>query len=170
MGRRLVSLVMDVCACPAPERDLCPDYRSWGYQPGTSGEDRPLCSACEGHGGQQSTAQRGNYTQHGEADGTLHWVTSLDDYEPYEHTVPEWTAGQLRAALATLPDGAPVRVAIPHELTSCGPNDDQDARYVVTGTSGADPRYDTLLSDDQVVILIVDYPSGTYVRRTGPAD
>ncbi|WP_042382141.1 hypothetical protein [Streptacidiphilus melanogenes] len=43
---------MSTCDCPPPDRDLCPDCRGWGYQPGTSGKDHPLCARCPGHGGQ----------------------------------------------------------------------------------------------------------------------
>ncbi|WP_406493334.1 DUF6225 family protein [Streptomyces sp. NBC_00846] len=93
-------------------------------------------------------------------------MTSLDDVEPYEHAVPEWTVGELRQALAGLPDALPVRVAVPQVPTTLHPDEEQDARYVVTGTSDAAPRYDTLLRDgDEVMILLADYPSATYVRR-----
>jgi hypothetical protein len=51
-GQRLVSPGMSICDCPAPDRDLCPDCRGWGYHPGTSGADRPLCPRCHGYGGQ----------------------------------------------------------------------------------------------------------------------
>ncbi|WP_042433445.1 hypothetical protein [Streptacidiphilus anmyonensis] len=37
---------------PWPDRDLCPDCCGWGYQPGTSGTDRPACPRCHSHGGQ----------------------------------------------------------------------------------------------------------------------
>ncbi|MEZ0064879.1 hypothetical protein ABIA32_000867 [Streptacidiphilus sp. MAP12-20] len=99
-------------------------------------------------------------------------MTNLGDYEPYEHTVPEWTVGQLRQALASVPNDTPVRIAIPKELTHRGPDDDQDASYVVTGTSPADPQYDTLLGDgdgDEVLVLVADYPSATYMRRRADA-
>jgi len=93
-------------------------------------------------------------------------VTDLDDLEPYEHTVPAWTVGELRHALADLPDALPVRVAVPEVPTTMSPDGEQDARYVVTGTAEADPRYDTLLRDgDEVLILLADYPSDTYMRR-----
>ncbi|SEL26152.1 DUF6225 family protein [Streptacidiphilus jiangxiensis] len=98
-------------------------------------------------------------------------MTNLDDYERYEHTVPEWTVGELRAALADLPDDVPVRIAVPQELTSRGPDDERDARYVITGTSKADPNFETLIGEvDDVLILITDYPSDTYVRRINSTD
>jgi hypothetical protein len=98
---------------------------------------------------------------------TLLGVTNLHDFEPYEHSVPQWTVGELRQALADLPDALPVRVAVPQVPTTLRPDEDQDARYVVTGTSNAAPRYDTLLRDcDEVLILLADYPSAAYMRRS----
>ncbi|MEV8413125.1 DUF6225 family protein [Streptomyces niveus] len=40
-------------------------------------------------------------------------MTHPDDWQPYEHAVPTWTVGELRQALASLPDALPVRVAMP---------------------------------------------------------
>lgn len=57
---------------------------------------------------------------------------------------------------------------MPQGPTTLCPDEEQDARYVVTGTSDAAPRYDTLLRDgDEVLILLADYPSTTYMRPTG---
>ncbi|MFI6899541.1 DUF6225 family protein [Streptomyces sp. NPDC050256] len=93
-------------------------------------------------------------------------MTNLHALEPYEHAVPEWTVGELRQALAGLPDALVARVAVPQAPTSLHPDEEQDARYVVTGTSDAAPRYDTLLRDgDEVMILLADYPSATYMRH-----
>ncbi|MER5747715.1 DUF6225 family protein [Streptomyces sp. NPDC002225] len=99
-------------------------------------------------------------------------MTDLHDFELHEHAVPQWTVGELRQALADLPDALPVRVAVPRVPTTLRPDEDQDARYVVTGTSNAAPRYDTLLRDgDEVLILLADYPSAAYTRRsTGIGD
>ncbi|MFD4141757.1 DUF6225 family protein [Streptomyces sp. NPDC058572] len=93
-------------------------------------------------------------------------MTNPDGLQPFEHTVPEWTVGELRRALAGLPDELPVRVAVPEVPTTFCPDEEQDARYVVTGTAEADPRYDTLLRDgDEVLILLADHPSATYMHR-----
>ncbi|MEU9047585.1 MULTISPECIES: DUF6225 family protein [unclassified Kitasatospora] len=96
-------------------------------------------------------------------------MTHLDELERYDHDVPEWTVGELRRALADLPDDLPVRVAVPKVPTTLQPDQEQDARWVVTGTSGADPRYDTLLRDgDEVVVLLADHPSDMYMRPRRP--
>lgn len=98
---------------------------------------------------------------------TLLEVTNLHDLEPYEHAVRAWTVGELRQALADLPDALPVRVAVPQVPTTLCPDEEQDARYVVTGTSDAAPHYDTLLRDgEEVLILLADHPSATYMRPT----
>lgn len=59
-----------------------------------------------------------------------------------------------------------LRVGVPQEPTTLHPDEEQDARYVVTGTSDAAPLYETLLrGGDEVMILLADYPSATYMRR-----
>ncbi|MGW5274152.1 DUF6225 family protein [Streptomyces sp. NPDC004044] len=97
-------------------------------------------------------------------------MTNPDDLQPYEHTVPEWTVRELRRALADLPDELPLRVAVPQVPTTLCPEEEQDARYVETGTAEAAPRYDTLLRDgDEVLILLADYPLATYMHRPAEA-
>ncbi|MFD8686004.1 hypothetical protein [Streptomyces sp. NPDC059651] len=49
--------------------------------------------------------------------------------------------------------------------TTLSPDEEQDARYAVTGASDALPRYDTLPRDgDEVLILLADWPSATCMR------
>ena len=36
-----------------PDRDLCHDCHGWGFQPGTTGGNRPKCPRCRGLGGQE---------------------------------------------------------------------------------------------------------------------
>ncbi|MFG3137154.1 hypothetical protein ACGFZA_13190 [Streptomyces sp. NPDC048211] len=53
--------------------------------------------------------------------------------------------------------------------TTLSPDEEQDARYAVTGASDALPRYDTPPRDgDEVLILLADRPSATCMR--GPTD
>ena len=51
-------------------------------------------------------------------------MTNLHGPEPYEQAVPEWTVGELRQALADLPDALPVRVAVPQVPTTLRPDEE----------------------------------------------
>lgn len=55
---------------PAPDRD--PDCHGWGFQPGTTGDNRPVCARCRGLGGQGSrttwSVRSGDCTRRGKPD------------------------------------------------------------------------------------------------------
>lgn len=73
--------------------------------------------------------------------------------EEFTHTVDELTVGQVRQALANLPDDMPVRVDLAEE-----PGGRESGWPQVVIDVG-----DTV---DGVCCISTDYPSGTYYRRT----
>ncbi|WP_327309717.1 DUF6225 family protein (plasmid) [Streptomyces sp. NBC_01298] len=80
------------------------------------------------------------------------------DSEGYHHRVAAWTVGQLRAALAGLPDDTLVAASIPHSLGP-RPNDPagaEDSDWVVTDLEEAP-------SASEPLVLVLDRPTGRYV-------
>lgn len=77
------------------------------------------------------------------------------DEEQYRHDVTPWTVGQLRAAMADLPDDVPIEVAVAEQpggvfvnlqvVIDAATNPDQNTRREFT--------------------IACEYPSGTYIRR-----
>jgi hypothetical protein len=89
-------------------------------------------------------------------------MTGSHDEERYRHDVTPWTIGQLRAAMADLPDDTPIEVAVAEQaggafvnlwvVINAAANHDKDSRSEFT--------------------IPCEYPGGTYVRprtaRRGP--
>jgi hypothetical protein len=81
-------------------------------------------------------------------------MTGSRDEEQYRHDVTPWTAGQLGAAMADLPDDMPVEVAVAEQpggvfvnlqvVTDAAANPDTDSRSEFT--------------------IACEYPSGNYIR------
>ncbi|MFE4304827.1 DUF6225 family protein [Streptomyces sp. NPDC056891] len=78
--------------------------------------------------------------------------------EGYHHTVAAWTVGQLRKALAGLPDEAVVTASIPQSLGP-RPNDPagaEDFDWVLTDVEEAP-------STSEPCMFVLDRPTGRYV-------
>lgn len=97
-----------------------------------------------------------------------------DDEEVFDHKVTAWTVGQLRQALAGVPDGLPVRVLTAEEpggefcgeqvVISAGPWADVDMGAGGTADElGAKLARGELQPDHFEVSL--EFPSGQYCRR-----
>jgi hypothetical protein len=81
-------------------------------------------------------------------------MTGSHDEEQYRHDVTPWTVGQLRAAMADLPDDLPIEVAVAEQpggvfvnlqvVIDAAANHDKDSKSEFT--------------------IACEYPSGTYIR------
>ncbi|GAA2154133.1 hypothetical protein GCM10009760_52710 [Kitasatospora kazusensis] len=78
----------------------------------------------------------------------------------YEHTVTALRVGELREALAGLPDGLPVLVSVPAGPGTVMLGDDRVERLVLVAASGPIPG----LTDDgcRPLLLLADFPCGRY--------
>jgi len=82
----------------------------------------------------------------------------------YHHTADAWTVGQLRAALAGLPDHLPIALAVPEDGRPIPLRDTFDDDWVVTGTDflvtkWGDERGEQIADH---LTLIVDRPTGAW--------
>lgn len=98
---------------------------------------------------------------------------AYDDEELFDHQVSAWTVGQLRAALAGLPDDLPVSVLVSEEPGG----EFADEQVVISAAPWARVNNATAedvrrklasgeLQPDHFEIS-VEFPSGQYYRRTG---
>ncbi len=89
--------------------------------------------------------------------------------ETYHHTADAWTVGQLREALANLPDDMPVALAVPDNGRPIPLRDSYDDEWVVTGadflvSQWHDERGEQL---DRHLTLMVDRPTGAWDLHEG---
>lgn len=98
---------------------------------------------------------------------------AYDDEELFDHQVTAWTVGQLRAALAGLPDDLPVSVLVSEEPGG----EFADEQVVISAAPWARMNNATAedvrrklasgeLQPDHLEIS-AEFPSGQYYRRTG---
>jgi hypothetical protein len=112
---------------------------------------------------------------------------TFDDEELFDHQVAAWTVGQLRAALAGVPDDLPVRIITAGEpgsdfagdeqvVISAAPWADVDVgpmgsagNICMPGATAADIRakLDTGELQPSHFGIGCEFPSGQYYRRTG---
>lgn len=84
--------------------------------------------------------------------------------EEFDHIVQAWSVGDLRRALAGMPDDLPLIGWVPEE-----PGGREVAEYVIT-----DAGYGAVVGDDDQLIqdrtqlgIQLEFPSGSYYRQTG---
>jgi hypothetical protein len=102
-------------------------------------------------------------------------VTGPDE-ELFEHRVTAWTVGELRAALAGVPDDLPISVVTAEEPGSDLAGDEQVVisaspwAHIDVGPSGTAEDVRARLASGQVCPdhfeIGCDFPSGQYYRRT----
>jgi hypothetical protein len=99
----------------------------------------------------------------------------MDDEELFDHEVTPWTVGQLRAALAGLPDDLPVSVITAEEPGSYLAGDEQVVisaapwAHVDVGPAGTADDIRAKLASGELqpdhLEISLEFPSGQYYRR-----
>jgi hypothetical protein len=83
-----------------------------------------------------------------------------DGEELFRHEVTPWTVGQLRAALAGLPDDTPLQVNYAEE-----PGGKFVSTQVVIGAGFGSSTMNGVTTDDREFSIDCEFPSGEYYRR-----
>ena len=83
------------------------------------------------------------------------------DEELYRHEVRPWTVGQLRSALAGLPEDLPLIVHVAEEAGG----DDVDRQVVIAAGGVLGRKGDRLDETPYEFQIDCEFPSGEYVRR-----
>ncbi|MFI9329246.1 DUF6225 family protein [Kitasatospora sp. NPDC052868] len=88
---------------------------------------------------------------------------------PYHHTVDAWTVGRLREALAGLPDGMPIALALPGDGRPAALGGTFDDEWVITGTEHLVTRWGGEGGEriQDHLTIVVDRPTGVWELREG---